>query len=100
MENGFTPGPWLVQKEALPNRVGITAAGGQFITWAMSNHPNARLVAAAPDLLEALECVAKRIEASDEWWMDCPDRGGFDLTAIKAAIAKALSPTAKDTPHV
>lgn len=50
---------------------------------------NARLIAAAPDLLEALQAVLSRIEKSEEWWMDCPDRGGFDAEAIRAAIAKA-----------
>lgn len=48
---------------------------------------------AAPDLLEALKYVANRIEASDEWWMDCPNRGGFDLEMINAAIAKAEGTT-------
>lgn len=50
---------------------------------------NARLMAAAPELLEALQDVLKRIENSDEWWMDNPDRGGFDAEMIKAIIAKA-----------
>lgn len=35
---------------------------------------------------EALEYVRKRIEDHDEWWMDCPDRGGFDLNKINAAL--------------
>lgn len=50
---------------------------------------NARLIAAAPELLEQLADVLKRIEETDHWWMDCPDRGGFDAEAIRAIIAKA-----------
>ncbi len=54
METKHTPGPWFVQKEAIKPRVGITAMSGQFITWAMDDGPNAHLIAAAPELLEAL----------------------------------------------
>lgn len=65
MSGQHTPGPWQVQKEALPNRVGITATNGRFITWTMGGAPNseseanARLIAAAPDLLEALEVICR-----------------------------------------
>jgi hypothetical protein len=38
-------------------------------------------------LREALEDVLMRIERSDHWWIDVPDRGGFDLEQIKAALA-------------
>jgi hypothetical protein len=50
---------------------------------------NARLIAAAPCLLEALKDVLARIQNSGEWWMDEPTRGGFDVEKICAAIAKA-----------
>lgn len=52
-------------------------------------HPDARLLEAAPDLLAALQVVLKTIETSEHWWMDAPDRGGFDLEDIRAVIAKA-----------
>lgn len=39
-------------------------------------------------LREALEYVIKTIERSDEWWMDCPDKGGFDINKIKSALKK------------
>ncbi|MCP4645789.1 MAG: hypothetical protein GY851_35415 [bacterium] len=54
---------------------------------------NARLLATAPDMLAMLEDVACRIIESENWWMDCPDRGGFDLDAIQALIAKATGAT-------
>jgi hypothetical protein len=44
-------------------------------------------------LLEALKDVSRRIKESDEWWMDCPDRGGFDAMMIDAAIAQAQEPS-------
>jgi len=53
------------------------------------DHPDAILIAAAPDLLEALQSVMKWIDASEHWWIDCPNKGGFDVESIKAAIRKA-----------
>lgn len=40
-------------------------------------------------MLAALRDVLKRIEGSDQWWMDNPDRGGFDVDMIEKAIASA-----------
>jgi hypothetical protein len=51
---------------------------------------NANLISAAPELLSELIKVRKIIEYSDEWWIDSPDRGGFDTESIDAAINKAL----------
>lgn len=38
-------------------------------------------------LVEALKDVSRRIKDSDNWWIDCPDRGGFDALMIDAALA-------------
>lgn len=38
-------------------------------------------------LRDALVYVKARIESSEQWWMDCPDRGGFDVDQIDAALA-------------
>lgn len=51
---------------------------------------NAQLISAAPELLAELIKAMKIIEESDEWWMDSPDRGGFDTESMDAAINKAL----------
>ena len=40
---------------------------------------NARLVALLKDMRQI-------IERSDHWWMDAPDRGGFDTQAIDALL--------------
>lgn len=50
---------------------------------------NAKLIAAAPELLAALKYCLQRIDESDEWWMDSPNRGGFDTEIIESAIKKA-----------
>ena len=98
----YTPGPWFVEDNdraissnaatdiALVNMANIRYGwdGPDFLT-ASHRAANARLIAAAPELLEQLQDVLARIEKSEEWWMDCPDRGGFDADAIRSAIAKA-----------
>ena len=50
---------------------------------------NAHLIAAAPEMLEELVKAVKIIENSDAWWIDCPDKGGFDLNALTTIINKA-----------
>lgn len=40
-------------------------------------------------LVGALQDCLDRIEKSEFWWMDCPDRGGFDADAIRAALSAA-----------
>lgn len=40
-------------------------------------------------LVGALDDCLDRIEKSEFWWMDCPDRGGFDAEAIRAALSEA-----------
>ena len=58
--------PWRVQKEALPNRVGVTAANHEFITWAMENGWKANLIVEAvnalPVLITALRSQAEELE--------------------------------------
>jgi hypothetical protein len=109
MDAKHTPGPWMLNTVAttcgICHKVGPfppAKKGGKdrhaclYADYASDSNPadrellaNARLIAAAPNLLEALQDVLSRIKKSEEWWMDCPDRGGFDAEAIGAAIAKA-----------
>ena len=43
---------------------------------------------AFPAMEKMLQEVVNVIEGDEsEWWMDDPDRGGFDLAGIKAALA-------------
>lgn len=67
--------PWRVQKETLPNRVGVTAANHEFITWAMGSGWKADLIVEAvnalPTLLariDALENALLAIEAMETYW--------------------------------
>lgn len=62
-DSKHTPGPW---RTSGPDGMDIEAEGGSTF-WAFvsmdtpeaERKPNARLIAAAPDLLEALECLLK-----------------------------------------
>lgn len=89
----FTPGPWHVSNEnALVIRddewlIPVATAG--YVT-NDEELATAHLIAAAPELLAELIKARKIIEESDEWWMDSPDRGGFDTESMDAAINKAL----------
>jgi hypothetical protein len=38
-------------------------------------------------LREASQSVLKVIKESDMWWIDCPDRGGFDAIAIEEVLS-------------
>lgn len=41
------------------------------------------------EMLECLKEIKKTIESSEHWWMDCPNKGGFDLEKIEELIKKA-----------
>lgn len=89
MNNKHTPGPWYWSRDTMEDRCDITLhseATGYSILYccAKPREPNARLMAAAPDLLEALQAldtlfapIAK--DATAAHWID----------KARAAIAKA-----------
>lgn len=100
-----TPGPWEIDR-GYTTMLAIGPGSGHMVaevncgidtdaTGLMSVCPdeeeraNAILIAEAPNMLKALEYVIKRIDEIEEWWIDSPDRGGFDTDLIEAAIDKA-----------
>ena len=109
----FTPGPWFVSSEKTRDEdIVIWSDGGEWeIAYVRSdcgNHPddqaqveseaNARLIMAAPDLLESLEAVLADLqeaydrnpEATAEWRSEiAPESFGYSVGYAKAAIAKA-----------
>lgn len=94
-----TPGPWMVKTTDGRKNIGIesaevvrmddgaTVASVHITAWKQDGRdarPNARLIAAAPDLLEALQnALASCYESAD----DCDPGSWQDLA--KKAIAKA-----------
>lgn len=103
VERAHTPGPWLISsitETAVENASGrgICSTGGyqqNFDTERVyrENIANARLIAAAPDMFEAL-CLAHDYLAANGW------EGDERMRPILAAIAKAqgLGQSADATP--
>lgn len=91
MMTDHTPGPHEAQGTQISGPDGMIGEVGFGMRADDEMLANAKLYAAAPDLLAALQDTLRRIEDSDEWWMDSPDRGGMDDDMIRAAIAKATS---------
>jgi hypothetical protein len=88
MNNTYTPGPWEVSPYYnITSRNGTIAKTEQMPgNFDSERTANARLIAAAPDLLSALE----RAEAALSWFIN--DEGECDIEALdeaKAVIAKA-----------
>lgn len=96
-----TPGPWIIEENASHypfvmaednNVVAALFENDGSLYYGRSHEEtiaNTKLIAAAPDLLEALDYVQKVISNIDAWWIDIPDKGGFDISIIKSAIKKA-----------
>lgn len=85
----FTPGPWWVDIHG-----NVMAAGGMVafpgISAGFDQAANARLIASAPDLLEALETLLPMVqEWHDEFPRDVGDKEAPAIAFARAAIAKA-----------
>ena len=83
MTTQHTPGPWHVFRDQINDEVGLTVARWVQYVDEYKEHAeaNARLIAAAPDMLAALV----RVEAS----LTELGAKGEPLKSIRAAIAKA-----------
>ena len=87
--NTHTPGPWVNDGLNGSERIDINAESGFYIAEVIGSmtaqEANAHLIAAAPDLLEALETLVKQAEghkAVGAYWDEA-----------RAAIAKAKGET-------
>lgn len=97
MENTFTPGPWEIGKHATPEhspQFGIyagAAARDHVIVKGEHAEADARLIAAAPELLEALQSLlqmdVKGHQLQDR--LQFSPAGRAILEPARAAIAKA-----------
>ena len=80
-----TPGPWVVEHSRLEKTPGVVA-GLEPIALIVKSEANASLIAAAPELLEALKGVL-----SESFDIECGDRVivAQHVDAIRDVIAKA-----------
>ena len=93
-----TPGPWKINPRAsmvVESESGRTIAScGAYTSNTENTEPenqaNARLIAAAPELLEALEAVSD--EAIDEYHERHDEYWGGKLAKARATIAKTGGP--------
>ena len=87
-----TPGPWFVD---INGEGAITAPDGMLIARMQNAYrddlreSNARLIAAAPELLAALQDLAEEAARSVYPQPDKPDSAWAKLVRARAAIAKA-----------
>lgn len=104
-ETAHTPGPWKAVPYPHTGQFNISALGGELIVYshlgAVGNGPaaeaNACLIAAAPELLEALRALLADIDADDGrdscWCLSdapgSPSPGPCEACLARAAIAKA-----------
>ena len=88
MSNGHTPGPWRMDHDG-SNWMVVTDDYPEMVdVWGFNGMPavevvaNVRLIAAAPDLLEALEALTAN-------YADVEPGGSKNVDKARAAIAKA-----------
>jgi hypothetical protein len=90
-----TPGPWTVEGRNRTNdgwRLFADSGYGVGVAWDCNGNPeneaNARLIAAAPDLLAALKALREEVCGVDQWWGAL--RAAVD--AADDALVKAEAP--------
>jgi len=102
MMGKHTPGPWIwnYSKNAIIHPVNdasdeVQHYGGILVCESVWDEPNARLIAAAPDLLEALEKAIPMLNENYIWHRDSQSNpvkttnANTAWHAARAAIAKA-----------
>lgn len=99
MSAKHTPGPWWIEKDGSAennNEVNVVnGADGTMIVYGQANDADARLIAAAPDLLDALQYLADEFRSvvnSEFATHRYPDPAKDDPAYLKAmaAISKAI----------
>ena len=84
-----TPGPWDVSKHGVPSglyQAGIYAEGARNdLATVKSSEADARIIAAAPDLLAALEALMPHLNSA----LDAHANWSVEIEQARAALVKA-----------
>jgi hypothetical protein len=98
MSTTHTPGPWLYEPETETIRSvkeNYWLASMESFEGEVSNEANARLIASAPELLEALRALHEYTRALSAGYRNALTEAEDELyTQVSAAIAKATTPNA------
>lgn len=86
MEQSFTPGPW----ETYNGGDHVAAVGGEHVA-SCETKADARLIAAAPELLEALRDATDRLEKALVIVGGDPEYAALGVARLRETIAKAAS---------
>ena len=94
MESKFTAGPWKVEEHDGASFVSCGDPNAEWICEAMGGYckPNARLIAAAPELLKALIDIERILTLPE------PATGAVILTQIARRAYKAISKATQEAP--
>ena len=94
-----TPGPWTIENHTIQDGLGGIKYSNIYkgknviakcINWSPRHEANARLIAAAPDLLEACESGLKEIESLADFYVNPASQITESvIKTLKQAIAKA-----------
>lgn len=87
MKRKFTPGPWVADGSESTTATWVNGGDGKRVCTmrpSVKDWGNARLIAAAPELLEALKDALKDLEALSPW-----DSAPVCARKARAAITKA-----------
>ena len=85
-----TPGPWLINRETEENLINIEPGIGCAFGLGKTPEANARLIAAAPELLNACLRAVERLRLANNGHK--PRQGFLRVGDIEDAIAKAVRP--------
>lgn len=88
MKPKHAPGPWTCPAPSKGRKRTVRAFNGAYIVAAdVAGEANAKLIAAAPDLLEALQAMVVHHTPCE--WVDTSGEQYWHLNKARAAIAKA-----------
>lgn len=88
-----TPGPWTTWGKADPSQIIASKDGFVAQTVGGNDEANARLIAAAPELLEALEVAEKALTTIFKAFNLGVLENADQMNIIRAAISKATGET-------